>query len=257
MTIENTCLTCYKRFTPRSCGGKPQIRCSARCRQKYSNSEYIRRRAPNRPTACAECAGPIEQSELGRPRRFCSDECKARQTNRRARRTIGPVAKPAERECAHCGRTFQPKRSDSKYCYVAWCAQAAYRDRKAAGETGLMVEHAVECGECGKAFTGKHPRARWCSQICQIRHRARAATRRRVKVESEPYADREIFERDGWVCRLCGSAIDPDVDRRHAQGATVDHTVPLSRGGPDTRANVAAAHNVCNRRKSAQLAEAL
>lgn len=175
--------------------------------------------------------------------------------NRRVRRSIRPVAKPAERECVQCRRTFQPKRSDSKYCYDAWCAQSAYRDRKAAGEPSLMVEHTVECGECAKAFTGKHPRARWCSRICQIRHRARVATRRRVKVESEPYADRQIFERDGWVCRLCGEPIDPEVRRADLDGATIDHTIPLSRGGSDTPANVTAAHNRCNRQKAARVTE--
>ena len=116
-----------------------------------------------------------------------------------------------------------------------------------------MVEHAVDCGECGTTFTAKHPRARWCSQLCQIRHRARVASRRRVKVESEPYADREIFERDGWICQLCGDPIDPALDRRALLGATIDHTVPLSRGGADTRANVKTAHNRCNRQKSARI----
>jgi len=35
-------------------------------------------------------------------------------------------------------------------------------------------------------------------------------------------------------------------------GATIDHVVPLSRGGPDAPDNVATAHWRCNREKRAQ-----
>lgn len=64
----------------------------------------------------------------------------------------------------------------------------------------------------------------------------------------EPLA---VFERDGWTCHLCGEAIDPELSGRARMGATVDHLIPLARGGEHSYANVAAAHRSCNSRKGA------
>jgi 5-methylcytosine-specific restriction endonuclease McrA len=64
-----------------------------------------------------------------------------------------------------------------------------------------------------------------------------------------PYTDREIFIRDNWRCHLCGKKIDPQLPRRHPDGATIDHLVPLSDGGADAPSNVASAHMRCNKAK--------
>lgn len=253
-TPTRACGTCGVEFTPRTNGGKPQVRCSTRCRRKVSNDNYTRQHAPKRRASCVECGGAITLSGLGRPRRFCSDVCKMRAGNRRTRRSQEPVSKAEPRQCDHCGKTFQPKRRDTRYCYDGWCSQAAHRARKAAGEPPRMGERRIACHECGTAFTAKHPAARWCSRICQIRHRGREASRRRSGNQiHDGYMDREIFERDSWMCHLCGEQIDPTEARCNRLGATIDHLVPLSRGGVDIRGNVKAAHNHCNRRKAATI----
>jgi len=66
---------------------------------------------------------------------------------------------------------------------------------------------------------------------------------------SVPYTDREIFQRDGWRCHLCGKRIREDLPRTHPDGATIDHLVPLSLGGVDEPHNLAAAHWRCNQAK--------
>jgi 5-methylcytosine-specific restriction endonuclease McrA len=226
-----------------------------------ANANFIKKNAPERATECAECGGPIEQLERGRPRRFCSDECKMRETNRRTRRARLPVRDqdPSERACAFCGAMFIPKRRDQIYCPSSagnWCVQKAYQARKAAGEPLRQVEQQKTCEECGCEFTAFKSNARWCSQECRGRHGARVASRRRgpLPPKSDRYSDREIFVRDGWVCHICGEAVDPLVDRRRMDGATIDHIIPLVLGGADTPENVATAHNRCNRRKGQHIA---
>lgn len=84
----------------------------------------------------------------------------------------------------------------------------------------------------------------------------RAATRRRVRLlaaESGPYLEALIFERDSWVCQLCLLPIDPTLNGRHPMSKSIDHRIPLSRGGADTEANVQAAHLGCNSRKGARV----
>lgn len=255
MVQKIRCLTCGVLFTPRTSGGKPQVRCSEKCRRKVANANFIKKNAPVRAANCAECGGPIVQASLGRPRRFCSDECKARVTNRAQNRRRLPAPKQPDRECAHCGKVFTPRRKDQVYC-PGWCGQAAYKARKAAGEPMRQVEQVKICQECGQEFTTRSPVAKWCSALCRIRDNGRAAARRRGDgAGAVPYIDREIFERDGWRCYLCGKPVKHTTARTNPAGATIDHIVPLSRGGTDSPDNVATAHWRCNRKKHARPAD--
>lgn len=207
--------------------------------------------------SCAECGGPIIHTGRGRPRRFCATECEARAGNRALRRRRLPIRdpNPESRNCAFCGTPFVPRRRDQIYCSnekaAPYCAIRAYNARVASGEPLRQVEQQKICQECGKTFTAYKSNARWCSGQCRRRFTAREESRRRgpVRPESVPYTDREIFERDGWRCHLCRKKVDPNVSRRLPDGASIDHLVPLSDGGSDNPANVATAHNRCNREK--------
>lgn len=86
-------------------------------------------------------------------------------------------------------------------------------------------------------------------------NRARAHVRRArlAGVEAVPYSRTDIFERDGWTCQLCGDPIDP-AETIRARTATIDHIVPISKGGPDTFENAQAAHMGCNSRKRDRVA---
>jgi len=71
----------------------------------------------------------------------------------------------------------------------------------------------------------------------------------RYGVEYE-FVDRaEIFERDGFVCQLCGEDVDPTVKFPDSRAATVDHVVPISLGGAHVAENLACAHFGCNAAK--------
>lgn len=55
-----------------------------------------------------------------------------------------------------------------------------------------------------------------------------------------------LFERDGWVCHLCGESVDRDLKYPDPGSASHDHVIPLSRGGTHTWNNVKLAHLGCN-----------
>jgi 5-methylcytosine-specific restriction endonuclease McrA len=58
------------------------------------------------------------------------------------------------------------------------------------------------------------------------------------------------LKRRGDPCWLCGCPIPPGLDARHPMSFTLDHVVPLSRGGPLLDpANARAAHRRCNSAK--------
>lgn len=72
---------------------------------------------------------------------------------------------------------------------------------------------------------------------------------RKMAATVERFTHAEIFERDGWHCYLCSTAIDPALAHPHPLSVSLDHVVPLIRGGAHSRANVAAAHLTCNTSK--------
>ncbi len=60
----------------------------------------------------------------------------------------------------------------------------------------------------------------------------------------------EIFERDDYICQLCGKPIDPIKKYPDLMSASIDHIIPVSLGGNHTYDNLQAAHFLCNARKS-------
>ncbi|MFE5368198.1 HNH endonuclease [Streptomyces mirabilis] len=59
----------------------------------------------------------------------------------------------------------------------------------------------------------------------------------------------QVFERDGWVCYRCEQPTDPDASPFDPISPTVDHVVPLSKGGDHTLANVRCCCLGCNSAK--------
>lgn len=68
----------------------------------------------------------------------------------------------------------------------------------------------------------------------------------------EPYAETYIYERDGWICGICGRKINKRLKRPNLLSKSIDHIIPLSKGGADAPTNVQAAHLRCNMIKQAQ-----
>jgi 5-methylcytosine-specific restriction endonuclease McrA len=194
---------------------------------------------------CPECGGTVVQRGVGRPRKFCSEQCKARAGNRRTRRAWLPIRQRYSGKCEWCGETFEATKRGKIFCSQR-CANAVSARRSKLGVNGKGPKPCATCGQIFEAVRATH---RWCSRQCRNRHFGILRSRGRVKPSAATYTDREIFERDGWRCHLCGGRVDPEVDRRHPDGATIDHLVPISLGGDDEPANVATAHWKCNRDK--------
>jgi 5-methylcytosine-specific restriction endonuclease McrA len=71
---------------------------------------------------------------------------------------------------------------------------------------------------------------------------------------AEVFAPLDVHSRDEWTCQLCWQPIDPKVVWPDPMSASVDHIVPLSRGGQHSMINVQSAHLGCNSGKGDRLA---
>jgi len=64
----------------------------------------------------------------------------------------------------------------------------------------------------------------------------------------DPNLRNKLFERDKWICRYCG-------ERVSIENATLDHLVPISKGGSDAPENLATCCLICNAIKSGKTYE--
>jgi 5-methylcytosine-specific restriction endonuclease McrA len=73
--------------------------------------------------------------------------------------------------------------------------------------------------------------------------------RRRVALHSgivEKFIDTEIFERDDYICQICFEPIYPFLRWPDPLAASLDHIIPISKGGNHTRDNAQVSHLRCN-----------
>lgn len=81
-------------------------------------------------------------------------------------------------------------------------------------------------------------------------HSQTLVRKRRVRaVFDEQVHMTTVIERDGWTCGLCGDPVDPAIDWPDSMSASIDHIIPIARGGRHNYENVQLAHLLCNLRK--------
>jgi 5-methylcytosine-specific restriction endonuclease McrA len=151
--------------------------------------------------------------------------------------------------CGVCG-----KYSERMRCSLEHNAEWA---RRKARDSNLAKSHrhgkAAECKECGRPFVmqyGDFKRV-YCSDECakeravRINHYADRARRRGCAV-IELVDPREVFEASNWHCEICGRKMLDLKSYPEPDSPSLDHIVPISRGGQHTRDNVRSAHFICN-----------
>lgn len=113
---------------------------------------------------------------------------------------------------------------------------------------------------CGATFDSDKRRNRYCSVGCFEGNRNKAnwkhVNKRRMRLREalvEAFGRIEIFERDEWVCQICMEPTDRNASWPNPLMPSLDHIVPVSRGGKHSRANAQTSHLGCNIRKGAKV----
>lgn len=164
---------------------------------------------------CNNCGGPRRTAGKSTPpgRAYCSKPDCVRARNRMRMREFG------ERKRAELGRSY----------YRDYHRAAKERDKAAVA-----------------AGTRESRRKRNPDSFKAADHRRRAL---KHGVGYEIFKDSEIFERDGWICQLCGDPIERDAKAPQDLSVSLDHIVSLSNGGAHSPENSQCAHYLCNSRK--------
>ena len=213
---------------------------------------------------CEGCGSQISKSGKN-PKKWCSERCRLRRyrsdnpdkvaaARERARvlqreKTLSKGPVPA---CANCGGDLRNRRSGWKYCSRSECRAARKYENSLKGPmcSATSCIRPVQA----KGLCSSHYATYWRRNnpegATAIRHRRRSV-QREAFVENVDIS--VVLERSGWKCGICGEGIPKDAVFPDSLYRSLDHIVPLSKGGKHEYGNVQAAHYGCNAAKSDRL----
>lgn len=261
---EYTCIDCSTVVTVPTLQGNPK-RCSP-CRTADAQARTRQWRAAQRVNDttcwCERCGRKFARpASTGMRPRYCSLTCR-RAVRNDLRRPLRRAANPYPdvlRHCEICGVEFarSGRASTKPYCpscrrELAKARNASYRERHPgrieASRAGWIARN--------PDYQRAEPTAEQLAHIRRQRVKYAATRRaRQLGVGYEEFDPQEIFERDGWLCYLCGKPVDRDASWPDPRSVSLDHVIPLVAGGPHSRANTACTHLGCNVRKHAKIIE--
>lgn len=176
--------------------------------------------------------------------------------------TEGRYLASAVRRCPSCPATFTAKQANAMYCSSA-CKLREWKKRGRAGSARQAFGQERRCADpqCGQTFNAAAPHQKFCTGTCRerfhnrLKPQAGGTHRRRARlygVKHERFDKMEVFERDGWKCRLCGCDCPRSLTGTTQPNAPeLDHIVTFARGGEHVKSNTQLACRRCNQRKGA------
>ena len=196
-------------------------------------------------------------------KKTCSDECKVKHKKEydAGRERNGKKPRSPEEEHAR----WVIRRYGSEEAYKAYLAEFERKKIESMERTKLKKEakkeanhRFCECIVCGSAFETYNPAQKTCCKECG---RKLANSRKQKRIPKEQMVDKDItlealYRRDSGVCYLCGGLCDWNDKDRNIVGSmypSIDHIIPVSRGGFHSWDNVRLAHFECNVKKSNDL----
>lgn len=237
------CHMCHKKFD-----GRKKKYCSNECAKyarRLQNKENYRKANSlyekyEEQRCCKQCGKDISDKSLDAV--YCNDGCRQTYYDR----LKGHV--PMEE---HLKSLAEQKRETEKRRKIT--KEQAYAER-------LVSKN---CVWCSRVFTTDIANKLTCSNECRRKRTNKIKSDRDSnRLNKSNLVDRDIsvvrlYKRDKGICYLCGEQCNPNdyntTGGHFTSGPTypsIDHIIPLARGGMHAWDNVRLAHHLCNAKKT-------
>ena len=233
--------------------------CRERARRKRSHPDWY---GGHEKTVTCQVCGKLILSEKTN-RKYCSRKCANKGKPSRKIRITNLTEEQRERIRQKNREKYRRAHPGAK---TREELVMEYMERRKATEEEKAARLAITyiCEICGRPYHTLNTSQKTCSTECSKRWKNK---QRDHRIPKGAVVDRNIslaslYERDKGTCHICGLACDYNdyeiVDGVKKIGnlyPTIDHVIPLSRGGLHEWENVKLAHRICNSIKSADVRE--
>ncbi|MEX5913845.1 HNH endonuclease [Staphylococcus ureilyticus] len=196
---------------------------------------------------CVRCGKTFYPSNYGSQiQKFCSD-------NSRQHNFWEGKERPKKlSNCQYCDTEFEVGRRKT-YC----SEECAKKHNNLEKKKKWRFKKCRYCEKWRYGFNGKY-----CSEQCRKRAKrikdelSKSERLKRARSNGQFDADIDIYkliERDGGRCYLCGDDVLFSYHYNHPKYPTIEHVMPISKGGAHSWDNVKVACRECNTYKSATL----
>lgn len=250
--------------------GPPRMRSAVMC--SYCGAVNLREtceaRRHDRHFCDSECAGEFKklfynskQWQVENKHKYVPKDSLERQIERDRREYIDNALAKGWKCCILCGHAFN---GISKFCKGKDCQRDQRHLRWKSKYNNECVEKKTKCFYCEKIFVYKihksaeKVRRKYCSEKCYMRASKRRTDHRSRAIYYGVAFDSSVtlvslIREQGYNCYICNKkCIMPKGDNNKNE-ATIEHVVPMSKGGAHTWANCRIACRACNTLKSNKL----
>lgn len=160
-------------------------------------------------------------------------------------------------KCKSCGNVLERARSTVR-CKNIKCEYCKEAKQLSEARQKMMCFFVAlresktprRCETCGEKFTSIYPAQKYCSGKCKRYSRSYRGRCKRYGVYYDPSVTRiKVVKRDKCTCQICGKVCNPQDKSWGFSGPdfpTLDHIIPLAKGGTHTWGNVQCACGICN-----------
>lgn len=199
-------------------------------------------------------------------RKYCDDECKWKYrilqrmdfgdqeiAGLRVFEKQAAVDSYINKKCRLCSESFTPDSSLGQIFCSKSCSKRYYKvnNPNPCSEPDCDKPHLAQ-GLCSMHYKrlaraeGRYKNDPWSDRRRANHHKRRAL---KMKLPADDILPVDVYERDGWICGICGDSVDKSLKWPDPMSPSLDHIQPLSKGGHHVLSNVQLAHLECNVRK--------
>lgn len=257
--LIRSCMNCGNSMKPQwRKGGKAKRYCGSRCQRQANHNRKMREILKSRATTqhprrdCRICLKTLNPNgeRLHAGKFYCSRKCSS-------------DARLIQSVCVICSEAYYhipsgPSQSSGPSHTCSGKCRRVYQDR-------IKPSLTYRCEACNQAFQALKMKSRiYCSTKCRnsastkkkalVRNTSWRLRQERLKAAKvEKISPCKVFSRDNWTCWICSQPIDRTQRHPEPLAATIDHVIPISKGGDHTYSNVRCAHSRCNSVKNSKI----
>jgi len=173
------------------------------------------------------------------------------------------------RNCKYCSTDFQTIYETKIYCDRR-CKERAQQSRRHVRKTkgialppsrirrGVVTRYIKWCKNCNEVMNTHRHWQLYCDTTCSQMFketRARQGQVKRFKKASAPNIVARLYYKYDGLCGICKETIDLTLKHPNRMSLSIDHILPISKGGNNFQNNLQPTHLICNMLKSDKITE--